>query len=154
MAKSNQTLEKKLAETLAETAALRKRIQAIRAKEDALRAQISSFKRGIEEINKWESKANALESQVTNLRSQLARVNENLVETRKHEARLESLCGVRGIRRDSAIPALGGDPDSSQGEHVYDRWKASTGSKKTRLWRAHKAEIRGEGMRRRKGERP
>lgn len=60
---------------------------------------------------------------------------------------LESLCGVKGINPDAAPPALA---EQAGEKHAYDQWASATGAEKSRLWSAHRDEIRAEGERRSK----
>lgn len=82
---------------------------------------------------------------VTSLTKERDDLKEKSTKDATNITRLESLCGVKGVDHNSAVPTV---PASGAPGHVYDQWVAANGAEKTRLFRAHRLEIRAEAQRR------
>lgn len=143
------SIEEQLTAARSETTTLQGSLSAITTERDSLLSERDSL-RG--QFDSATLAATTAQSELATVHGELeaARVNvTSLTAARdtaaQNVARMETLCGVRGIAKDAAVPTV---PDAPASTHVYDQWHKATGADKTRLWRAHRSDIRAEGERR------
>jgi outer membrane murein-binding lipoprotein Lpp len=124
------------------------------ARTDLLAAQ-NEVTRLTNQFNAATTKATTAQNEVTRLTGVVSTVTTErdtartgLVTADANVVRLESLCGVKGINKDAAVPAVPEAAGGAGGGHVYDQWKSAKGTAKARLWNKHHDDIRAEGLRR------
>ncbi len=150
--KPKGTVEQQLAAALSANTTLEGQVTSLTTERDTLKSEVGTIKGQFEAVtktaNEQKEKITGLETQVTTLTGQLTQANEKATKATENVTRLETLCGVKGISTSAAVPAIETPENGGPAGHVYDQWANAAGSEKTRLWRAHKKEIRAEGMRR------
>ena len=145
------TLEQQLAQAQSDLTAAQGSITALTKERDDAKSEVTKitgqFTEATQTATNLQTKVAGLETQVTNLTGQLTQSNEKLTKAEGNVVRLESLCRIKGVNPGAAVATVP-DTNTPGNEHVYDKWVNATGNEKTRLYRAHKKEIRAEGMRR------
>jgi hypothetical protein len=148
---SSGTIEEQLATARGELAAAAANAFRAEAERDAARAEADSLRAQFDQATAAATDAQgqvaALTTQLSEATGKAAQLGDQAAKLGENCARLETLCGVKGIDPKAAV-VPGDEGDAGEGGHVFDRWSAASGAEKTLLWRAHKDEIRAEGMRR------
>lgn len=116
----------------------------VKGERDSLTGQFESL---TTEATQLRSDLDAARASITSLTTERDAATTDLAAASANVSRLEALCGVKGINSSAAAPAVPEVPGASS-EHVFDQWQKAHGAEKTRLWRAHRSDIRAEGERR------
>jgi chromosome segregation ATPase len=158
---NGQTLEQQLSQLRTDLTTAQSSIQSLTRERDQAVSDLTTRTTERDQLqsqfDELTTTANDLRTQLTTVtgerdtaRSELSTARNNLTLASANVTRLEKLCGVKGIDQKTAVPSV---DQSSAGGHVYDQWNNASGAEKSRLWSAHRDEIRAEGERRAKAGR-